>query len=294
VRYVGVGIVAEHSEGRIFARDVYPGGPASKAGVVPGDELVAVDDQPWADIEPFLEKAGGEVTLTIRRERGGSTRDIVVRPEWIQPSEMFLFGLERDLEIVERADVRIGYIRTRSHTNPVYNERAMALIRLRFGEADALVFDFRGGWGGGSMSYLELFNPIAPVMTMIPREGEPSEWIAGWSRPIVAIIDGGCRSSKELLAYALKNHPRATVIGETTSGAVTAGSLKLLDDGSALYLGVADVRVDGVRLEQVGVAPHIAVPYPIAYSNGVDPQRSRAIDEAVLAARRHRETEPQG
>lgn len=290
VRYTGVGLVAEDVNGAFFARDVYPGGPAADAGVLPGDELVEVDGQPWGDIVPFLGAQGEQLTITIRRNHNGPLTDIAITPESIQPSEMFLAALELDIDVVESEDHSIGYIRTRTHTNHVYNERAMELIRSRFKDADALIFDMRGGWGGGSLNYLELFNPMAPAMTMIPREGEPSEWRPSWGRPITVIIDGGCRSSKELLAHAFKKHPRATVVGTTTAGAVTAGSLILLDDGSVLYLGVADVRVDGVRLEQVGVQPDITVPYPISYTNGVDPQRNHALQvtrEALHADGEH-------
>lgn len=283
VRYIGIGLVAEQVESRFFVRDIYPGGPAADAGLLTGDELVEVEGQPWGDIVPFLGAEGIELTLTIRRHHNGPLLQTQITPESIQPSEMFLNALELDLDINAHEGSRIGYIRTRSHTNPAYNARAIELIRERFDNADALIFDMRGGWGGGSLRYLDLFNPIAPVMTMIPREGEPSQWRPSWGRPITAIIDGGCRSSKELLAHAFKKHPNTTVVGATTAGAVTAGSLILLDDGSALYLGVADVRVDGVRLEQVGVEPDVSVPYPIAHTNGVDPQINKAIEVTLEA-----------
>ena len=59
---------------------------------------------------------------------------------------------------------------------------------------------------------------------------------------------------------------------------MTGGSPLILSDASLLYLGVADVRVDGVRLEGVGVAPDVVVERPIPYAAGADPQVDAAIE----------------
>jgi carboxyl-terminal processing protease len=71
------------------------------------------------------------------------------------------------------------------------------------------------------------------------------------------------------------------VIGETTAGALLAGTAFVLSDGSLLILAVNDADVDGERVEGKGVAPTIPVPFDIRYAAGKDPQLDKAIE--VLA-----------
>jgi len=281
VRYVGIGLVTTEIDGKPFVYDIYPGGPADVAGVRTGDELISVDGGPWGDIVPFIGREGRPMALEIRRERGGPVLTLGVTPRSIQPRELFLKTIRNDTRVIDRGGRRIGYIRARSHAHPSYTERVESLVLERFGDAESLVFDMRGGWGGGSMGFLPLFHPAAPEITHIPRQGTPRTWRTGWSRPVAVVIAGGTRSAKEILAHAFTRHPGVTLVGETTAGAVTAGRLFTLVDGSLLYLGIADVLVDGQRLEGVGVDPDVRVERPLAYENGLDPQIEAAIDMLV-------------
>lgn len=90
------------------------------------------------------------------------------------------------------------------------------------------------------------------------------------------------------MAAALQRHRRAVVVGERTAGAVVAGQPFALADGSLLYLAVADVLVDGARLEGAGVVPDVVVADDVARSEGRDPvlERARAVlSEEVRRAR---------
>ena len=92
---------------------------------------------------------------------------------------------------------------------------------------------------------------------------------------MVAIIDEGTRSGMEILAYALKNNG-VRLVGTPTAANVLAGRGFLLPDDSLLELAVADVFVDGKRLEGVGVEPDLAVPFDVRYAAGADPQLAAA------------------
>jgi carboxyl-terminal processing protease len=74
------------------------------------------------------------------------------------------------------------------------------------------------------------------------------------------LINGGTRSGKETIAYGAKKHRLARLVGERTAGAALFGVPFCLSDGSHLLLAQSDGRVDGERLEGVGVAPDIEVP----------------------------------
>src|ERR1700709_1424693 len=78
-------------------------------------------------------------------------------------------------------------------------------------------------------------------------------------KPVAMLINGGTRSGKEILAYGFKKYRLGEVIGTRTEGAVLAATAFLIGSG-LLLLAVEDVRVDGERLEGVGVTPTIEVP----------------------------------
>ena len=81
-----------------------------------------------------------------------------------------------------------------------------------------------------------------------------------------------------MLAYGFKKYGVGEVIGTRTAGALLAGRAFLLKDDSLLLLAVADVEVDGERLEGVGVAPTIEVPFNLEYAAGRDPQLDKAVE----------------
>ena len=97
-------------------------------------------------------------------------------------------------------------------------------------------------------------------------------------------FDEACRIVREqffeLLAYTIKHRDYGPLVGAHTAGAVTGGAPFLLPNGSLLYVAVADIAIEGRRMEGVGVAPDIAVPFPLPYAVGADPQLERAIKEA--------------
>ena len=151
-------------------------------------------------------------------------------------------------------------------------------------EADALIVDFRGGWGGCNPGFVTLFDPAAPDLVQTGRDGQKTVWSPTWRKPLAVLIDGGTRSGKEVVSRALQRHKRAILVGERTAGAVVAGQPHLLADGSLLFLAVHDVDVDGERLEGVGVKPDVQVPAGLEFAEGRDPQLERALE--VLTASR--------
>ena len=98
-----------------------------------------------------------------------------------------------------------------------------------------------------------------------------------WRKPVVMLVNRGTRSGKEVLAYGFKQYRLGEIIGTRTAGAVLAASMFLMGNGDLLLLAVADVTVDGQRLEGVGVTPTIEVPFDPVYAAGRDPQLDRTV-----------------
>ena len=82
------------------------------------------------------------------------------------------------------------------------------------------------------------------------------------------LVNERSRSGKEVLAYGFEKYRLGAVIGSHTSGAVLAATAFLMSNGDLLLLAVDDVRVDGERLEGIGVDPTIAVPFRFTLLGG--------------------------
>ena len=283
VSYPGIGVFTEaDGQGRMFVTGVIDGAPAHGAGILVGDEILSADDRPFQPVASFRGKVGGAVSLQIRRVSGATPIAIKVSPSDLHPNEMFLRGLKDSARVIVSDKTKIGYVHVWSYASRRTQsalEDLMAEGPLK--EADALVFDLRGGWGGAQPQYLDLFNPRSPTMQVKDRNGETGFVDVKWRKPVAMLINEGTRSGKEVLAYGFKEYRLGELIGHRTEGAVLAATAFLIGDDGLLLLAVEDVLVDGQRLEGVGVTPTIEVPFDWRYAAGGDPQLDRAVQ--VLA-----------
>ncbi|HTR14407.1 MAG TPA: resuscitation-promoting factor Rpf1 domain-containing protein [Roseiarcus sp.] len=280
VSYPGIGVFT-HSDpdGRTFITGVIEGAPAEKAGVLLGDEIVSADGERFRPVGSFRNKVGASVYLAIRRARGDTPLTIAVVPAQLHPNDMFLQGLKSSARIITSSSVRIGYVHVWSYAGHMYQSAVEDLISegpLR--EADALIWDLRDGWGGAQPRYLDLFNPRAPTMQVKARNGETDVVDAKWRKPVAALINGGTRSGKEVLAFGFKEYRIGELVGSRTEGAVLAATAFLIGNDGLLLLAVEDVLVDGMRLEGVGVTPTIEVAFDPRYAAGRDPQLERTVE----------------
>ena len=92
----------------MFLADVYHGGPAERAGLLVGDEIVSADGEPFDPIASFANKAGVPVTLEIRRVAEGPIFPVEVVPERIRPNEFFLSAMRASVQVIEREGRRWG------------------------------------------------------------------------------------------------------------------------------------------------------------------------------------------
>jgi carboxyl-terminal processing protease len=280
---VGIGILTETIEldGREahFVRGVLAGGPAETAGLRVGDRLLRVEGQPFTPVASFRERAGRATRLCVQRTRDPSSIvELEVVPEAIAPRAMFVRALRSGARVVERDGKRLGYAHLWSWAG---EELQAALRELLLGgplaEADGLVLDLRGGYGGANPEYLNLFRCDLPALTFRGRDGAEVAVPTSWTKPVVLLVDEGTTSGKEVFAQGFRRLGRGPIVGARTAGAVSGGRVFVLGDGSLLYLAVQDVRVDGERIEGRGVEPDLAVPWSRPGSEGADPQLEAAL-----------------
>jgi carboxyl-terminal processing protease len=278
VRYPGIGLFTRQIDDKQFVFGTIAGLPADKAGILVGDEIVDVDGKPFAAVGSFEGKTGQTVTMHIRRTAGGDILPIALKPVWIEPADDFESAMADGARIIESGAKKIGYVRIWSYAGNRYQDRLEALIAGKLADADALIWDLRDGWGGAQPYYLDIFSKLGPTMELTDRGGDHEFVNVKWRKPVALLINGGSRSGKEVLAYGFKKYQVGEVIGTRTAGALLAGRAYLLKDDSLLLLAVNDVAVDGERLERVGVAPTIEVPFPLEYAAGKDPQIDKAVE----------------
>lgn len=280
ITYDGIGIATRAIGGATFVTDVYDGGPADKAGMLTGDEILWVDGKPFTGTDMFGGRTAASAIITIRRAAGADPLTLTVPVERIEPSKSLVAATAASAEVIERDGYRIGYLRIWAYTERDMRGTIANAIAGPLAGANALVLDLRGRWGGAPADAADAFVGGGPDMTMIFRDGRRDLVHARWRKPLVAIVDEGTRSGMEIFAHALKANG-VTLVGVPTAGDVVAGRGYVLPDDSLLIVAVADVYVDGTRLEGVGVTPDVTAPFDVRYAAGRDPQCEVAIEALV-------------
>jgi carboxyl-terminal processing protease len=279
IKYPGIGIFSRGIDGKTFVSGIVAGLPGDKAGLKTGDEILSVNGKPFEPVGSFRGKVGDKLAMKVRRDRDGPEMDVEIQPTWIDAPDAFEAAIADGARVIEAGGKRLGYVRIWSYAGQRYqNALANILATGKLKDVDALIWDLRDGWGGAQPEYLDIFNTRAPDMTFTDRKGDPEFASFKWRKPAIILANGGTRSGKEVLTYGFKKYGYGEVVGETTAGALLAGRGYMLSDATFLMVAVADVAVDGERLEQKGVEPTISVPFDIRYAAGRDPQLDKAIE----------------
>ncbi|MBK8221995.1 MAG: PDZ domain-containing protein [Candidatus Obscuribacter sp.] len=269
-------------------RYVLAGSAADKSGIEVGDEITSVNGKTEYTYKDCLAAAGTELAITYKRQ--GLDKTARLKPKQMDHFKAYLKAMEDSLRTLtieveiggKKREVTLTYIHMYSG-GPQVRETLESLLNDK-GASDALILDLRDGYGGASLTDIDcLFrNPANyPVFERRYASGAKYAQNLCFTRPVVALINSGSRSGKELLAYTLKKTGRATLVGECTAGYVVAGSFQKIDQHCALYIACADCTIDGKRLEGVGVEPDIKIPNESLHEKGYQKQLMVAIKEAL-------------
>lgn len=282
ITYTGIGIFTKEINGKTFINAILDGSPAAKSELEIGNQLLSVDGKPYQPITSFINKK--KVTLRIQQTANpNSIKEIGIAPAQINATTMFLDAQRASANIIEREGKKIGYIHIWTGAGEEFLQQFQEALLTKLHNADALILDLRDGWGGTSPGFLETFTGESPTITSIRRDGNRFNFSYQWKKPVVMLVNQGTRSAKEILAFGAQKYRVGTVIGTKTAGAVVAGRPFFMNDGSLLYVAIADVLVDGKRLEGIGVTPDINVPFSWEYAPGSDPQTENAIATLLTA-----------
>ncbi len=257
-------------------RYVLDGSPASRAGLEIGDRILKVDGLNYVGYSHFLGRSGNDVAIEF--ERKGTTKTTYLKPEMSDLYGEYVKAMHNSVRIEQVNGKKIGYVHVWCGGGKSHNALE-EIMEEKLSDTDGLILDIRDGYGGNSLTDLDRFyrNKVSfPDFVTVDRNGKKSVGREYYEKPMVAIINGGSRSGKELVAFSLKRSGRAKLVGTTTAGAVLAGSLRPIDDRASVYIAVLDGTVDGVRLEGTGVAPDIEIENTSHDKAGYDQQLSAA------------------
>lgn len=257
IQYRSIGMLTRRTDHSWKVMDVLPGSPAASSGFQPGDLLVSMNAAPYS-LKALQETEAETLSFTVWRN--GELVNLKTTSVRINPQEELEQASRQSARLIQQEDHQLAYVRLWSFAGERYYDLLKELVLYgALKDADALLLDLRGGWGGANPEYLNLFNRSVPTMEFQGRDGQSFSYNSQWRKPVVLLVDNSVRSGKEILAYGFRKYGIGPVIGTNTAGAVTGGRVFFLPDRSLLYLAVNIAKVDGEILEGKGVAPDIEV-----------------------------------
>ncbi|RDH49640.1 carboxyl-terminal processing protease CtpB [Fischerella thermalis] len=293
----GIGIRMEVNENskRLVVVEALENSPAIKAGIKPGDEIVAIDGKSTRqmkieDASKLIRgRAGTMVTLRLERE-GHSAFDLKLTRATIEVPTV-RYALKQE------GRRRVGYIRLREFNAHAADQMRRAIRDLNGKQVDGFVLDLRGNPGGllqASIEIARMWIDNGPIVRTVDRRGGSDESKANHTaltnRPLVVLVDNNSASASEILTGALKDNKRAIVVGSQTFGKALVQSVHELGDGSGVAITIAHYYTPkGTDINHKGITPDIKLDLteeqqrqlasnPDLLGTNKDPQYTRALN----------------
>jgi carboxyl-terminal processing protease len=305
--YVGIGAEVDTTpDGLPLIVGVFRGSPADKAGLKAGDIVLAVDGKSTAgeSVDSVIARVRGEagtpVVLTIRSGANGPAKDVRIIRADVQ------------IEPVSWAMVpgsKTAMLRLEQFSSGAGPKFRTALEEIKAAGADRVILDLRGNPGGYvSEAVIVASQFLASGNVYIERNAAGEEKATPVSPggvavdlPLVVLVDMGTASAAEIVAGAIQDAGRATLVGERTFGTGTVLGEFPLSDGSALRIGTVEwLTPKGRVIWHAGITPDVAVARPADVAPVVpddlrsmsagdlgrlaDPQVKRAIELVATAS----------
>jgi carboxyl-terminal processing protease len=247
------------------------GTPAADAGIEPGDRIVKIDAQPTTgmDVEEIVKRlrgpAGSKVTLSIARN-DRSPFDVTLTRNVIR-----VVSVKSDLK-----NDNIGYARITTFTENTASELAGAIARMKArtqGRLNGFVLDLRNDPGGLLDAAIEVTGVFLDGGVVVTTRGRntaddhvyraPAAGDLLRGTPVVVLINSASASAAEIVAGALQDHRRATVMGTRSFGKGSVQTIIPLEGRGALRLTTALYYTPAGRsIQGQGISPDIVVTVP--------------------------------
>jgi carboxyl-terminal processing protease len=287
-RFSGVGLgVSEHPEG-LRVEVVYDRSPARRAGIRRGDVIVSADGKP-------LRGRSQEQAVSLVKGPAGTE----VRLTWVRDGRRITRTVTRDnVEVpvvasrLARTDggCRVGVVHLAQFSSGAHAELYGGLRRMKERGAKAFVLDLRGN-GGGLVNEAQLVaSAFLADGTVVTTRGRtvPTRTLRATGDPVlpkaplVVLVDHGTASASEIVAGALQDRGRATVVGERTFGKGVFQQVLELSNGGALDITAGQYFTPkGRNLGGKGATTGSGITPDVKASNDTDTERDEALDRAL-------------
>lgn len=282
--FEGIGATISMREGRLTIVSIIKSSPAERAGLRAEDIILQVDNTVIQNMDVT------EAVMLIRGPKGTQVKLLILRGK----QDPFTVTITRDtirVPFVESKMIegtKIGYIRLNEFGATAPNEISAALRELNAQNISGLILDLRSNPGG----YLPVSIDVASqflkanqtVLVVKDKKGNADPYRAksggaATNVPLVVLIDAGSASASEIVAAALKDHQRATLIGTKTFGKGSVQHVYTLSDQSQLNVTIARFfSPNGNEINDVGVTPDIEVKIT---DDDIAAKRDPQLDAAV-------------
>lgn len=288
--YEGIGVWVDQPDGRLTIISPMRGSPAEEAGIQAGDVVVEVDgvsveEMPMDEaVSRVRGPEGTSVNLTIEREDEDDLLEVTVERARIElPAVMY----------EEQDDIAILTV-TVMGDNTI-EELDQAIEDAQDSNVEGIVLDLRsngGGWVSAAQEMIGRFVDEDEGAALYERRDPDSDSprplpiqagdVTDFDTPIVVLVNGSTASAAEIVAGALQEYDRATVIGTVTLGKGSIQRIHQLEDGSSVRVTIAEWLTPLQNaIQDVGIEPDIDVEMPDADAlddAADDPQLERAIE----------------
>jgi carboxyl-terminal processing protease len=286
-RFGGVGLIISKIDRGVEVVAPIEGTPAYRAGVNAGDLIVAVDGESVVDLNI------DEVLSVLRGEPGSSVTMTIIRGKSLR----FDVRVVRDL--IEVPTVRqdmipggIGYLRIIQFTPLTVDRVDEALRQFADSGYSSLIIDLRSNPGGllsGVIDIADFFLSKGPIVSTRSRVASENHVFYASSRntmvpadlPIVVLIDRGSASASEILAGALQDTGRATIMGEKSYGKGSVQQIKRVGDAGFRLTMSRYYTPLGKNIDHIGISPDVPIQEP-ELSEEEEQALSRIIEEELI------------
>ena len=253
-RYYGVGMQIVPRNNKIIVVAPFEGTPAYRAGIKPGDTIIAVDGKLTENM------AAGEVADSLKGPRGSTVHISILRDKTEKPID---FAVVRDEIPRPSVDLKfeiapgIGYLRVTAFNENTGREVKTALDEL--GDLKGLILDLRGNPGGllnEAVSVADKFLKRGQIIVSQHGRRSPERVFratrgnSGREYPLVVLMNKGSASASEIVAGAIQDHDRGLIVGETSFGKGLVQMIYPLAQNTALTLTIAKYYTPSGRLIQ--------------------------------------------
>ncbi|MCA9049641.1 MAG: S41 family peptidase, partial [Planctomycetaceae bacterium] len=293
--FVGIGIEMESEKGRgMHLVNVLLDSPAEEGGLQPGDFIVEIDGRDCRNLSTDEAASllrgvrGSQVDLAYENPGGKQSRSVLTR------RPVTVHSITRTLMLDD--DQGIGYIRMTGFQSSTTEELDAALRNLERQGMRSLIWDLRGNPGGLLETAASVLDRFIGTGVLVSTEGRSHDQNQTFradgfntrTMPLVLLVDENSASASEIVAGAINDHRRGTIIGRKTYGKWSVQSIIHLPGGTGLKLTTAKFfSPNHQNYAGVGISPHIDVPEPkdlqVTYFRGRTSDEIRTDPDVVRA-----------